>query len=306
MVFFSVVVTVYNKENYILKTLQSVCKQNFKDFELLIINDGSTDNSLKEIAKIEFENKTVITTVNKGVSAARNTGIEKANGKYLAFLDGDDLWSPLHLEKIKEAIDSYPDATVFSNASCTLTNGRIKQHDYAVTSKIPRIYNYFKASTKASILHPSSVVIRKSLYEKIGGFNTSYSNYEDIEYWFRIGLNYEVVFTNDITVTIRSNKNSLSNQDFIPENYCFFEGYEKFQTNCREYYQVLNNNLLSLALLCKFNNETYRLKSLKKRIENKYLHRNSKTLLFLPTSVISVLINLKNVLSKLGIKIYLY
>lgn len=295
MVFFSVVVTVFNKEDYIFKTLQSVCEQRFSDFELLVINDGSTDNSLAEIEKTEHKNLRIISTENQGVSAARNTGIENSKGNYIALLDGDDLWHPLHLETLAKAISEHPDEIVFSNASQCLSNGKLKKYNYAVGSEIPAVYNYFEASTKSSILNSSSVAFKTSLYKSIGGFNTAYSNYEDIEYWFRMGLNYHVVFTNTITVTIRDVKSSLSKSIFSLQNYYLFEEYDSLYKEQPAFRKVLDMNRCSIALLCKENNFIAEYLDLKRKINPKNIRFANKLLLYTPKPFDAVFKWLKSV-----------
>ena len=97
---FTVVIPLYNKEQYIAETLDSVKKQSFDDYEVLIINDSSTDNSLSIAQSYETDNRFhVFTKANGGVSAARNYGIEKAKGEYVCFLDADDLWDEKYLEE---------------------------------------------------------------------------------------------------------------------------------------------------------------------------------------------------------------
>ena len=90
--FFSIVIPLYNKEPFIEKTIQSVLDQTFKDFEIIIINDGSTDKSLGEVECLNDERISIFTIINQGVSHARNHGIHKAKGHYIAFLDADDYW----------------------------------------------------------------------------------------------------------------------------------------------------------------------------------------------------------------------
>lgn len=282
MVFFSVVVTVFNKENYIYKTLQSVCNQRFTDFELLVINDGSTDGSLTEIEKIQHPNLRVINTKNQGVSAARNTGIENSKGSYIALLDGDDIWHPNHLETFVKAIKKYPDEFVFSNASQCLCEGKLKKYRYAVGSENPSVYNYFEASTISSIINSSSIAFKRSLYDVVGGFNTAYSNYEDIGYWFRIGLKYPVVFTNEITVTINSVENSLSKNKSSLTSYYFFEEYDELNVNNPAFRKVLDMNLCSLALLCKDLNFNKEYITLRHKINPRHINLHNKLLLYTP------------------------
>src|SRR5687767_2996559 len=94
----TVIIPLYNKEKSILDTVYSVLNQTYKDFELLIINDGSKDNSLKVVQSISDPRVVIIDKPNGGVSSARNAGILNAKNEYLAFLDGDDIWHPEHLK----------------------------------------------------------------------------------------------------------------------------------------------------------------------------------------------------------------
>src|SRR5690554_5521626 len=96
---FSVVIPLYNKELSISNTIQSVLDQTFQNFEIVIVNDGSTDNSVKEVEKFDDKRIRLIHQENQGVSAARNRGIKEARYEWIAFLDGDDLWEKEHLEE---------------------------------------------------------------------------------------------------------------------------------------------------------------------------------------------------------------
>ena len=106
--FFSVVIPLFNKEHFIEKTIQSVLNQTLQDFEIIIINDGSTDASLEKVELINDDRISVFTTKNLGVSHARNYGIQKAKGHDIAFLDADDYWESEFLESIKGLIEKYP------------------------------------------------------------------------------------------------------------------------------------------------------------------------------------------------------
>ena len=108
---FSIVIPLYNKENYIAETLQSVIEQTFKDFEIIIVNDCSTDKSLETVSDFKDPRINIINhNINSGLSASRNTGIKNAEANYITFLDADDLWKPTFLEKINFLIENYSDA----------------------------------------------------------------------------------------------------------------------------------------------------------------------------------------------------
>lgn len=109
----SIVIPLYNKEQTIINTLNSVFKQTYSNFEIVIINDGSTDNSVKIINQ-NFDDARIriINQKNAGVSAARNKGIEESRGEWISFLDGDDEWLPNYLEEVQKAIEKYPNNSI--------------------------------------------------------------------------------------------------------------------------------------------------------------------------------------------------
>ena len=168
MSFFSIVIPLYNKEAYILQTLQSVCKQSFSDFEILLINDGSTDRSLEEVAKVKDIRLKIITQKNQGVSRARNFGMQQAKGNFIALLDADDLWAPNYLEKIHALTKEFPKEAVFSSAVHISKKGLTKKAVYSISDKPVQKLNYFKGSLKSSLLHPSSVVLHRDVFIKLG------------------------------------------------------------------------------------------------------------------------------------------
>lgn len=125
----SIVIPLYNKEQTIINTLNSVFKQTYSNFEIVIINDGSTDNSVKIINQ-NFDDARIriINQKNAGVSAARNKGIEESRGEWISFLDGDDEWLPNYLEEVQKAIEKYPNNSI-------IITGRYSQN-YLTKKKI--------------------------------------------------------------------------------------------------------------------------------------------------------------------------
>ena len=105
---FSIVIPLYNKELSISNTIQSVLDQTFQNFEIVIVNDGSTDNSVKEVEEFDDKRIRLIHQKNQGVSAARNRGIEEAKYEWVAFLDADDLWMKEHLEEYAKVVIENP------------------------------------------------------------------------------------------------------------------------------------------------------------------------------------------------------
>ena len=105
---YSVVIPLYNKEHYIASTLRSVLAQTYPDYEVIVVDDGSTDNSLQTCKTVQSDKIQIVQQANQGVSAARNKGIELAAGEYICFLDADDAWHPDYLQNIETIVQKYP------------------------------------------------------------------------------------------------------------------------------------------------------------------------------------------------------
>ena len=124
----SVVIPLYNKEQSIAATIQSVLAQTYTDYEIIVVDDGSTDNSLKvvqeRVSELENERVRIIHQENAGVSAARNKGILESKGKYIAFLDADDLWAPNYLATLAALIADFPNAGLYSLGYVEMKGGQ--------------------------------------------------------------------------------------------------------------------------------------------------------------------------------------
>lgn len=195
----SVVIPLYNKESVILETVLSVLAQSFTDFEIVVVNDGSKDSSAEIVSRILDDRIHLYNQKNSGVSAARNKGVEIARGKYIAFLDGDDSWTPRHLEEIASLIRDYgDDASVFStNFYRQFPDGdkfinRTEEYRGVVS-------NYFKSIRKAVLIHTSCVCISKEAILTVGGFDTRFSIGEDIDLWNRLCRRYKLAYTSKAT-----------------------------------------------------------------------------------------------------------
>lgn len=208
---FSVVIPLYNKELSITNTVQSVLDQTNQNFEIVIINDGSTDNSIKAVEAINDSRIRLIHQENQGVSAARNRGIKEARFEWIAFLDGDDLWKPNHLEEITKMMKLYPEKKIFVTSFVYSDNRPMFKHPR--TTPIFKIENYFKEALKESLMWTSIVVANKECFGKVGGFNIELTNGEDLDLWCRLAKYYSIIKSNCITAIYRvdaENRTSLS------------------------------------------------------------------------------------------------
>lgn len=210
----SVVIPLYNKEKVVLKTLYSVVKQNFADYEVVVVNDGSTDRSV-EIVNESFSNQVNIRIINKsngGVSSARNRGIQEAKGEYIAFLDADDEWLPEYLSTMADLIFKYPSIQVFASGYSYrnlngLTSIRLKG---IFTGDTNILDNYFVvASVSSPPLWTSAVIVKKNAICAIGGFPLGVRLGEDLITWAKLACKYEILYT----------KKSLAIYNQLAENY---------------------------------------------------------------------------------------
>lgn len=200
---FSVIIPLYNKENNISSTIKSVLDQTFSDFELIIVNDGSTDNSLNVVKNISDSRIRIIDKPNGGVSSARNRGINEAENEYIAFLDGDDLWTHDHLQTMSELIHRFDNNSIGGYSTAFIKIQSYSEYMIGVPSNDNgRIINsYFEEqSYPFELLSSSNFVIKRS---KIGNlrYNENIRYGEDVEFWYNFfGVNNNfVVKTEKVT-----------------------------------------------------------------------------------------------------------
>lgn len=196
---FSVIIPLYNKAPYVAKAIESVLGQTYRDFEVIVIDDGSTDQSL-EVAKT-FENKsiTIVSQSNSGVSTARNNGVKLAKYPYICFLDADDWWHPTFLEEMKRLITDFPDAGIYGSGYYIVKNGQERIAPIGVPQGFEQgIIDYCEvyAKTLCMPLTSISVVIPKHIFDEEKGFKSQLKFGEDFDLWIRIALKHKVILVN--------------------------------------------------------------------------------------------------------------
>ena len=196
---FSVIIPLYNKAPYIQKTVKSVLSQTFEDFELIIINDGSTDTSAEQLAIFKDDRVQIVTQTNAGVSIARNVGVQYARYKYIAFLDGDDWWHDCFLQEMHQLITRFPEAAMYGSSYFIVKNRQNKIANIGVEPTFKSGFiNYFEVYAKTFWvpINCSFVIILKSVFDKELGFNPILRFGEDFDLWSRIAINYKVCYVN--------------------------------------------------------------------------------------------------------------
>lgn len=199
---FSVVIPLYNKERYIEATIRSVLNQTCDDFELIVVDDGSRDNSLALARKYESARVRIIAQENQGVSVARNTGIENARGKFIAFLDADDQWQENYLATIQSLTDKYPESDMFVTAySVDMGNGKV-HYSTRLEPETGCLPSYWLTLAKGyDFVWTSATVIRRSALLRAGLFKPGEKIGQDLDMWARVArINPKVAYSNKLCV----------------------------------------------------------------------------------------------------------
>lgn len=207
--FFSVIIPLYNKERYIKRAINSVLNQTFQDFEIIVVNDGSTDFGVEILKKIKDLRIRIYNRKHQGVSFARNFGIKKSQGKYIAFLDADDRYNKVFLMTIYNLIKKYKSIKFFATSFKTIYSKAVSTRTSYDKQKDCLIDNYILEMSKAEqndfYLHISSVAIEKKLLLSTGLFYCpkKWRNVdvigEDFELWIRLSLKYnKVAYSNKL------------------------------------------------------------------------------------------------------------
>jgi len=184
----SVIIPTHNRAWVLKEAIDSVLAQDFKDFELIVIDDGSTDDT-RQILDSYARDLIVLRQSNRGVSAARNVGIEAAAGHLIAFLDSDDLWLPQKLSAQVNFFNSNPDAVINQTEEIWIRNGvRVNPKDrhHKFSGMI------FERSLALCLVSPSAVMIKRALFDQIGRFDEDLPACEDYDLWLRISCRYPV------------------------------------------------------------------------------------------------------------------
>ena len=184
----SVILPTYNRGWIVKEAIDSVLAQDFKDFELIVVDDGSTDNTPQSLDSYN-QDLMVIRQRNKGVSAARNRGIAAAGGGLIAFLDSDDLWLPRKLSSQVNFFNSNPEAVINQTEETWIRNGvrvnpKTRHHKFSGM--------IFEQSLALCLVSPSAVMMKRFLFDEVGLFDENLPACEDYDLWLRISWRYPV------------------------------------------------------------------------------------------------------------------
>lgn len=200
----------FNKEKEVALSIESVLNQTIKTWELIIINDGSTDKSVESIKTFNDDRIKLIEQENLGVSAARNNAIQLAENEHIAFLDADDTWQNNYLELITEMISNYPTAGIWATNYFIIKNG-LKSNPKINGLKDPHlgpIDNYFKIACQSDPpLWTSAVTVNKKSILSIGGFPSGIITGEDLLTWAKMASQFEIIWNSIPSATFNAPSN---------------------------------------------------------------------------------------------------
>lgn len=205
----SVVIPAYNAMAYLPETIATVLNQTYTDFEVIVVNDGSTDNTQEWVSQIEDSRVKLVSQENRGLAGARNRGIEESQGKYLAFLDADDLWSPTKLAQQFQVLDNHPEIGVVYTWVAYVdeqgkSTGRIVQNQQEG--------HIWQKLTESNLVECGSVaMVRRECFDRCGVFDRNLGSFvEDWDMWLRIANYYQFKVVKQPLVSYRQIASSAS------------------------------------------------------------------------------------------------
>lgn len=316
-----IVIPLYNKSSYIARALNSVLTQTYQDYEILVINDGSTDGSENIVKSYIKENPGKITLINQenqGVSVARNTGIKHAQGELIAFLDADDEWNPRYLETIISLKEKYPAAGIYATAYYQQDTVSEKKNliQYKIKNKSTRtlLSSYFKAISLGP--HPimtSGIVVPRHILDKIGGFESGMPLGEDLLLWAKIALYYPIAYCAEPLSTCwmnTANNHKITAKKEVSERIPFQEYLESQDSENEPFFESDNNIQLYLSYLYVLQAQEYAfsgerrkaLKSLTAAKHPKIILKKIGCLLYiiLPDKIFRMLLKVTGKFTKIG------
>lgn len=243
------IMPLYNKAPYVRKAVESVVAQTYKDWELVVMDDGSTDGSGEIVKSINDRRVRLVRQDNAGVSAARNRGVAESAAPHICFLDADDWWEPTFLEEMTQLIERHPDAGIYGTGYYIVKNGRKRVAPIGIDEGFAEgEINYCQvyARTLCMPLWTGAVCIPRDIFHKQGGFPINIKLGEDFLLWLRIAMKHKTVLLNkplsnynqDVDIAFRG-----THHLHPPEKNMLWrlEEYELLEETNADYKQMIDN-----------------------------------------------------------------
>lgn len=240
----SIVIPAYNVERTILETLESLQKQSFSDFEIIVINDGSTDRTLEVIKTVKDSRISVFSYSNGGLPVARNRGISKAKGEFISFLDADDLWTPDKLELQLAALQKNPQAGVAYSWTLIMNEKGEKFYPGHQVSFEGNVYA--KLLLGNFISSGSNIMVRQKAIASVGEFDPTLKSCEDWDYYLRLADSWSFVVVPKFQILYRQSSGAMSSKIDVMEKYHLMVLERALQAASPELQSLKNQNIAIL------------------------------------------------------------
>lgn len=303
------VIPLYNKSKTVARAIESVLHQDESSCDILIIDDGSTDDSYAVAGSIKNDRITLHRQGNHGVSFSRNLGIKKAveqDYDYIAFLDADDYWLPNHLNQIKEAISTFPKADIYA-CNYKIKVGKLQFQKTKFSNigddDIFEVEPFFEYNYLNQVLHPSAICMsiqtKKPLF-----FDEKISHTEDIDFLIRAGINKAVVFNKKVSVVYDETAPNRSNKVSLPQrSLTDFDSYEEYAENNPGLKKFLDINRFAIAMNYRLERDIKNAALYQHKIDTNNLTLKQRKLLNMSGRQLKALKRTQRVLGNLGFRL---
>ena len=308
---FTVVIPLYNKAAEIRATLDSVFAQVFTDFQVIVIDDGSTDQSAALVKSYNDVRLRLIAQKNKGVGPARNKGVQEAQTPYIAFLDADDYWYPNHLENLNALIQRFPEArwmaTAYEKAftpnlvKTVDTPLRLNQHGWQGA-----VEDYFAMAKKDAPAWTSAMCFSKEFFQTLGGFNPEITMGagEDTDLWIRAALTQPMYWVNTVSACHRQfSSNRISHAPTLRRQFIDLDRYESLTQNNKSLKVYLDLNRFSIGLKYKMAGDIKKAQAYFKAINKSSLNTRQRLLVGLPGNILRIGLRTQRFLASFGLRL---
>ena len=305
----SVVIPLFNKEKYILETISSVLSQSYQEFEVIIVDDGSTDNSLQLAKSIEDSRIQIIEhTKNKGLSAARNTGIGMAKGEVISLIDADDTWNLTYLEEIMKLVKDFPKASLFGTCYREIySNQNIRDCKILIRAKLKGqqfyIADFFKNSLGMPIVCPSSFSFKKRIFNTIEPFDESIDFAEDVDFYIRSNLAFKMAYSYKALVNVKMDiQGQMTSQPLGIKKLPDLQSLENENGNNISLLKYLNFKRYMFAMKFKWDRNKKGKKLMLDSMDRSRLSLKQKSLISMPFPLFWLIRSFKLKLLRMGIR----